>query len=120
MAEHRSPLNGQPLPRGTPFTKDDERAANAGRKSGKKRRELCTMREQLEMLLAEERPGKDGKTMTVQEGITSALVAQAVKGNVKAYEIIRDTLGQKPTDKVELKGSDFSALDGIIPELVRK
>ena len=102
MAEHKSPLNGQPLPRGTPFTKDDERAANAGRKSGQKRAELRTLKEELLMLLAEEKPGKDGKPMTVQAGITSSLVAQAVKGNVRAYEIIRDTIGQKPMEQVEV------------------
>lgn len=30
--------------------------------------------------------------------ITEALITEAIKGNVKAYEVIRDTLGQKPVE----------------------
>ena len=30
----------------------------------------------------------------------------AEKGNLKAYEIVRDTIGEKPTDKVTVAVSD--------------
>ena len=30
--------------------------------------------------------------------VTEALITEAIKGNVKAYEVIRDTLGQKPVE----------------------
>ena len=39
---------------------------------------------------------KDG--VTYQELISTALVKEALKGNTKAYEIIRNTLGQKPIE----------------------
>ena len=37
--------------------------------------------------------------------ITNALINEAEKGNVKAYETIRDTLGQKPKESIEHSGS---------------
>lgn len=103
--DRRSPINGVPLPKGKPF-EPGERAREIGKRGGQKtqekKKELRTLKEELLMLLAEEKPGKDGKPMTVQAGITSSLVAQAVKGNIRAYEIIRDTIGQKPMEQVEV------------------
>lgn len=113
MPEYRSPKNGVPLPRGTPFTKDDKRASNAGKKSGEARKKLRTLREELEILLSEEKTDKNGNTMTVQTGITTAMVQQALKGNIRAWESIRDTIGQKPVEKVEVVQPDFSELDKI-------
>lgn len=43
---------------------------------------------------------------TMQSAITIALVLQAANGNVKAFEIIRDTIGEKPVDKVEANVND--------------
>lgn len=123
MAERKSPLNGQPLPRGKPF-EAGEQAREAGRRGGiksqEKQKAMRTLREELEALLAEERPDKSGKVMTVQAGITASLVAQAVKGNVKAYEVIRDTIGQKPEEKVVVHQPDFTELDKIAAELMGK
>lgn len=36
-----------------------------------------------------------------QEKISLSLIAQAMEGNTKAFEVIRDTVGEKPTDKIE-------------------
>ena len=36
----------------------------------------------------------------IQENITLALLAKAENGDTKAYEIIRDTVGEKPIDKI--------------------
>ena len=33
--------------------------------------------------------------------MTLALLKKAKSGDTKAYEVVRDTLGQKPTDKLE-------------------
>ena len=38
-----------------------------------------------------------------QEKISTALINEAQKGNTKAYEIIRDTIGEKPMDKLEVE-----------------
>jgi hypothetical protein len=34
--------------------------------------------------------------------ITNALINKAIKGDVSAYQTIRDTIGEKPTDKQEI------------------
>ena len=36
-----------------------------------------------------------------QQNITLALIKQALEGNTKAFEVIRDTVGEKPVDKLE-------------------
>lgn len=36
--------------------------------------------------------------------ITNALINKAIKGDVSAYQTIRDTIGEKPTDKQEIIG----------------
>lgn len=54
-----------------------------------------TLKETLLMMLEE------GDT---QNNITLALLEKALKGDTKAYEVIRDTVGEKPTDKIEQSG----------------
>lgn len=123
MPQYKSPINGQPLPRGKPFQQGEqqrETARKAGKASAAKRKEMKTLREQLEMLLSETRPGKDGKPMTVQAGITAALVKSALDGNTKAYEIIQNTMGQKPAENIIIQSADFSELDSIKSELMRQ
>lgn len=38
--------------------------------------------------------------MTIQSGILCALVQQALHGNLKAYQLIRDQLDQNPKDGI--------------------
>lgn len=59
-------------------------------------RERKTMRAMLEMLMEKEITNAKGEKATTQEAITVSLIKQALKGNVKAFEIIRDTMGEKP------------------------
>lgn len=46
-----------------------------------------------------------GKNISVQTAMDLAMVQRAIMGDVQAYTIIRDTIGEKPTDKVELDSS---------------
>lgn len=110
-----SPVNGQVLPRGRPFT--SETAREAGRKGGRKAginiKQRKTLREELlnvltEMLIPEKSSGKE---VPVQEALSVSLIRSALSGNVRAYEIIRDTIGEKPIENVALFSSNFSALD---------
>lgn len=41
----------------------------------------------------------------LQENITLALIKEALEGQnkMKAFEVIRDTIGEKPKDKVEIE-----------------
>lgn len=111
-----SPVNGQPLPRGKPFEPGD-RAREIGRKGGKKSKakqaQRKTLREDLLAVLTNlEIPQKDtGKKIPVQEALSTALIKSALNGNVRAYEIIRDTIGEKPVENVSIVASNFAALD---------
>lgn len=71
-----------------------EIARKGGIASGKARKEKRQLKDELEILM--QNISKDGRTY--QELISTALVKEALKGNTKAYEIIRDTLGQKPIE----------------------
>ena len=75
-------------------TKEEQReiAKKGGIASGKARAERKTLKEELLLLLSQ------GNT---QEKISLSLIAQAMEGNVKAFETIRDTVGEKPVDKLE-------------------
>ena len=109
-----SPINGQPLPEGRRFQQGEEqreRARRAGRKSGQVRRERKTMRQELEALLAEEIHDKNGKAMNTQKAVSTALIKAALNGSVQAFTTIRDTIGEKPVDVVDIQAADFSALD---------
>ena len=73
-----------------------------GIKSGESKRRMKTFKEELKELLAVEMENAKGEKVSVQKNINSALILKASKGDVKAYEVIRDTLGQKPKDEKEV------------------
>lgn len=79
--------------------KTTERARELQEKAAQKQRENIarrkTLKETLLMMLEE------GNT---QNDITLALLQKALNGDTKAYEVIRDTVGEKPTDKIEQSG----------------
>ena len=37
-----------------------------------------------------------------QDAMTAAIIAEAINGNGKAWEIVRDTIGEKPVDRQEI------------------
>lgn len=109
-----SPINGQPLPEGRRFQQGEEqreRARKAGKRSAQVRRERKTMRQELEILLNEEIHDKNGKAMNTQKALGTSLIKAALNGNVKAFEVIRDTIGEKPVEKVDVQAADFTALE---------
>ena len=69
-----------------------ENGRKGAEKTNAKRRELKTLKEELKILLS---------LNETQEKISLALLQQALNGNVKAFEVVRDTIGQKPTDVIE-------------------
>ena len=105
-----------------PFTSDQSReeAAKNGQKggiaSGEARRARRSLRAELEALLSQNTiDKKTGKPTdgTVQEAITAALVQKALKGNPKAYEIIRDTIGEKPVERFSLEEISQDTIDEV-------
>ena len=43
-----------------------------------------------------------GKNITAEQAILLAMVNKALKGDVRAATFVRDTVGCKPTDRVEI------------------
>lgn len=92
-------------------------AREYGRKGGKasaaKRAERKTFREGLLLLLNEPLKDKSGNVTdnTTQDAIIAALVKKAANGDTRAFEMIRDTIGEKPVQDVKVSTGDFSALD---------
>lgn len=71
-----------------------------------------TLREELlELLTVNIKDNKSGKEMPTQAAISSALIRQALSGNTKAFEIVRDTIGEKPVENLNIVTADYSALE---------
>ena len=80
-------------------TKDEQIkiARQGGIASGEARRRKKELRLSLIALLEAD----DGK---LQDNICTALIKKAENGDVKAFEVIRDTVGEKPTSEVAVTG----------------
>lgn len=129
-----------------PFTSEQSReeakknGAKGGRASGESRRRQRTLREGLEILLS--KPIKKGKVtdinklkaigkdtvseanLTAEDAIILAMINKAAKGDVHAYEAIRDQLGEKPADKQEITVNgamdlNTADIDTILAEVKR-
>jgi hypothetical protein len=76
--------------------RNSEMARKLQEKSVKKRKEnqlaRKTFRESLLLLLEQD---------DTQNKINEALIQKAMQGDTKAFEVLRDTVGEKPVDKVE-------------------
>ena len=113
----RSPVNGQPMPEGHPPFKAGEEARENGRKGGLKSAEVRaarkTLREELLALLTQDITDKNGRQMKTQTAISASMIKQALSGSTKAYEIIRDTIGEKPIDKVMISEVDPETINEV-------
>lgn len=94
-----SPINGQPLPRGKPFT--SETAREAAQKSNAKQAAERSLKECLLTELAKVKETKDGRKVTGREAMCEAAVAMSLK-NPRFWELIRDTIGEKPAENINL------------------
>lgn len=102
-----------------------ERGAKGGVKSGEARRKKKALRETLETMLKAslkdpeliEKFEKFGfrSGMSMQDAISAAMIAQAAKGNVKAFVAIRDTI--EPKDKETESGGVRVIIEGKVQDL---
>lgn len=74
-----------------------ERGRNGGIKSGEVRAKRKTLKEELLALLSTKVEGK-----TMQETISLSLIQEAMSGDTKAFLAIRDTIGEKPKEEIEV------------------
>ena len=86
-------------------TKEEQKqiAIKGGIASGKARREKKTLRQCLEILLERTLKDKKGIEMTGAEAVSLKVFEKALKGDIRAFEVLRDTAGQKPIEKVQMK-----------------
>ena len=110
MARHIGTANLNPI-------KDSKVAKELQKRSVEKRKENQAKEKTFKamLLLALEEINKEsGKTK--REEINDAIIDRALKGDTKAYEVIRDTVGEKPIDKVQANVFNYEeslkAVDG--------
>ncbi len=106
-----------PNPNGNPQTlkvPTSETAKALGRKggiaSGRSRRKWKEFRKLFEIALTSKMEGVD---RTTAEGIVIAMIQKALAGDVQAFKEIRDTMGEKPTDKQELSGKNGEGIQVV-------
>ena len=90
-----------------------EIARKGGIASGEARRNKRDLRKALELLLEKEYKQRNGETITGTEAITAKLFEQAMKGNIKAFETIRSTIGQDPVQKVMVAEVEQDVIDEV-------
>lgn len=97
------------------LTENEQRAirSKGGKASGEARRARKTLREELLALLSQDIKSDDGKVVNTQVAMSVALITEALGGNVKAFATVRDTIGEKPVDKVEQVNIDMEYKDSV-------
>ena len=91
-------------------TKEEQRAIarKGGIASGESRRRRKTLREELLLLLEDNQ---------MQQKISVALLKEAQKGNTKAFEIVRDTIGEKPKETIDINDVTNKKFDEICGQI---
>lgn len=108
-----------------PFTSEQshEEAVENGRKggiaSGEAKRAKKSLREAMQILMDADLTGEDGTTMTGTEAMAAKAFQQALKGDWKAWELVRDTAGQKPIERVVHAEVEPSVIEEV-EEMVRR
>ena len=91
-----------------------ENAKKAGIASGEARRKKRDLKLAMQALLeADIKDKRTGEVMSGAEAIALAQYRKAMKGDAKAFELVRDTSGQKPVEKVEQVNIDGEYLDRV-------
>jgi hypothetical protein len=91
-----------------------EEQSLGGKKSGEARRQKKMLREAFEDLLNKDfKIGKNGETVTGAERLAMEVFKKALNGDLKAFELVRDTAGQKPIEKVVLADIDNDVINEV-------
>lgn len=111
------------------YINGDERAAENGRAggiaSGIAKREKRTIRAALEELFEKEyninNPSNpaERKNVAGSEALAIVMMGKALKGDTKAWELVRDTAGQKPIENMNLNATVSTPYDELTAEELR-
>lgn len=86
-----------------------EEAKKGGINSGKARRRRKAFAEAFEVLLQREFTDNNGNRLQGVEAVTAKVFQAAMSGDLKAMQIIRDTVGEMPVQRVEVDTIDPQA-----------
>nr|DAI88336.1 MAG TPA: hypothetical protein [Caudoviricetes sp.] len=106
-------------------------ASKAGKASAKKRQQNKTFKEIINKFLNGQVSDERLKQQMIEFGFADedvsnkscavfALWKEAIKGNTKAFELLRDTIGEKPQEKVNISGEVNNPFSGMTTEELRK
>jgi hypothetical protein len=90
-----------------------ERGRKGGINSGESRRRKKFLRECLEELLERTTKDETGNVLTGAEMLAVKLFEEAASGNVRAFEVLRDTAGQKVPDKIMISEVDANVINEV-------
>lgn len=91
-----------------------ENGRKGGIKSGEVRREKADLRRVIQTWLeSQATTDKNGNPMTGAELMTMVAVKEMSKGSARHWELLRDTAGFKPVDKVMIADVDQSVIDQV-------
>lgn len=105
------------IPAGHKFTPEERAKGGENRARNIKKKKL--LREAMQALLDAYVPNKEGKQITGTEALALKAFQAALKGDWKAWELVRDTSGQKPVDKVmmaEVEPEVINEVERIVKE----
>lgn len=108
-----------------------ERGRKGGKASAKKRQQNKTFKEIISKFLDGQVSDERLKQQMIEFGFADkevsnkscavfALWKEAIKGNTKAFELLRDTIGEKPQDKLNISGEVNNPFSGMTTEELRK
>lgn len=86
-----------------------EEAKRGGRASAESRRRRKAMREAFDELLSREFTDKEGNTTDGVTALVTRVYQKALKGDMRAVQFIRDTVGEMPVQKIEVDTIDPQA-----------
>ncbi len=117
----------------TELTEEEHRkiAVKGGKASGKARAEKKKLKEiaklMLEMEIGEGRKADiestkhvntlSNKRMTVAEAMMMVQIQKAVKGDPRAFELVRDMIGENPNSKQDAGKDELSKLDELLSQM---
>lgn len=91
------------IPQSEKSPEERSRIARMGQiASTEAKRRKKTFREAMEAILEKEVLDKSGNKIDLLTAISAKQIEKAGKGDTKAFEVIRDTIGQKPVERVEI------------------
>ena len=100
------------IPGAHPLTVEEQ--SKGGKASGEARRAKADLRKVIQTWLeSQATTDKHGNPMTGAELMAAVAAREMAKGNPKFWELLRDTAGFKPVDKVMIADVDQDVIDQV-------